>query len=140
MHEFRTTLNWTEEKKGTCSAEGKSSITVATPPEFGGPEGTWSPEELFVGSIASCLMSTFLYFVERMHIALHSYESSATGTMDKTPEGLCFTKVVVRITADVDEKYRKKTEGLKNKLEKYCPVSASVSCPVELVFEISSKA
>jgi organic hydroperoxide reductase OsmC/OhrA len=106
---------------------------VAVPPDFGGPAGVWSPEELFVASVASCLMSTFLYFVERLGIRLRSYSSSAVGFMDKTPDGLRFKVIDVSIAVEVeDESDSRKATELKERLEKYCPISASLGFPVRL--------
>ena len=45
---YRTNVSWIEEKKGFLCSSGKPTIEVATPPEFKGHEGMWTPEELFV--------------------------------------------------------------------------------------------
>ena len=57
---YKTYLRWKEERKGTLSSSGKSDIEVATPPEFRGHPGIWTPEELFIGSVNICIMTTFL--------------------------------------------------------------------------------
>ena len=61
MHTFQTETVWRRERECRVSARENPHLTVATPPEFGGPESVWSPEELFVASVGSCLLSTFLY-------------------------------------------------------------------------------
>jgi organic hydroperoxide reductase OsmC/OhrA len=118
-------------------------LTVATPPEFGGPEGVWSPEELLVASVESCLLSTFLYFADRFQVAFESYSSTSTGRVKKTTQGLRFTGIDVLITVIVpdDEAARRASAlRLEEKLEKYCPVSASLNCPVRLVLEVCRRA
>ncbi len=135
MSTFETTLHWQQDKQAALDARDNPTLTVAAPPEFGGPPATWCPEELFVGSIGSCLMSTFLYFVERFDLHLTRYDSRCQGLLAKTAEGLRFTEVKVRIeTAWADAASREKAEALrlKHKLEKYCPVSASLHCPVSI--------
>ena len=62
---YRTSVRWSQQKKGNISSPGKPEIEVATPPEFKGHEGIWSPEDLFVASVNVCVMSTFLAFAER---------------------------------------------------------------------------
>ena len=101
MYRYGTTLAWRHGKEGDVRTDGKPGIKVATPPEFGGPDGIWSPEELLGASVVSCLMTTFLYFVELLGIRLVSHESNGTGTMEKTPDGLRFTAMDVAIVAKV---------------------------------------
>jgi organic hydroperoxide reductase OsmC/OhrA len=39
-------------------------------PEFKGPEGIWSPEELLVGSVNACVMNTFLAYADAARLAV----------------------------------------------------------------------
>jgi len=137
MYSYETRVTWEEGKQASIHAGDKAILQVAAPPEFGGPEDMWSPEELLVASVGSCLMTTFLYFIELLKIRLVSCESNASGAMEKTPDGLRFTAMDVAIAAKVKSAsdYQKTTE-LKKKLEKYCPVSTSLNFPVRLSLEV----
>jgi organic hydroperoxide reductase OsmC/OhrA len=135
MTTFETELRWKEGKQADLNARDNPLLQVATPPEFGGPARTWCPEELFVASIESCLMSTFLYFAERLDLSLTAYSSTCKGILNKTAKGLRFSGVEVRIDVawEDDESLEKAASlRLKEKLEKYCPVSASLNCPVSI--------
>lgn len=135
MSTFETKLTWKEGKQATVGARDNPALEVATPPEFGGPARTWCPEELFVASVESCLMSTFLYFVDRFHLSLACYSSRSKGILKKTTEGLRFSGVEVWIEAawaDAASLEKADSLRLKEKMEKYCPVSASLSCPVSI--------
>jgi organic hydroperoxide reductase OsmC/OhrA len=91
-----------------------------------------------VAAVDSCLMSTFLFFAEKSGIKVHSYGSTTAGRMDKTPQGLRFTGMDVNITAVVDENTDvDKARRLQSKLEKYCPVSTSLRCPVILYLKVT---
>jgi len=136
---FETTVVWKQGKEGTVRARSHPALAIATPPEFGGPDGVWSPEELFVASVGGCLMSTFLYFAERFNVALEGYSSTSRGSLEKTRDSLRFTGIEVAIRVTVaDEVAREKVAALRLKemLEKYCPVSASLKCPVRLELSI----
>jgi organic hydroperoxide reductase OsmC/OhrA len=140
VHVFETEVVWQRNKECRVSARENPELTVATPPEFGGPEGVWAPEELFVASVGSCILSTFLYFAERFELAFSSYSSTSRGTVEKTPEGLRFTGIDVSIAVTVpSEKAARKAAALRmeEKLEKYCPVSTSLGCPVRLAFGVT---
>jgi organic hydroperoxide reductase OsmC/OhrA len=58
-------------REGELIVEGKPKITVATPPEFKGPEGVISPEDLFVASAAVCLMSTFISMSAKLNLDMY---------------------------------------------------------------------
>ncbi len=103
MFEFTTRTAWRARKECSIHARNNPAVIVATPPEFDGPQDTWSPEELFVASVGSCLMSTFLYFAETGGVEFQLYQSTSRGLMEKTPEGLRFTKIEVDIEIDVDD-------------------------------------
>ena len=140
---FETELRWQKGKQADLSARDNPSLQVATPPEFGGPARTWCPEELFVASIEGCLMSTFLYFAERFGLSLTAYSSASKGILNKTAQGLRFAGVEVRIEAawEDDESLEKAASlHLREKLEKYCPVSASLNCPVSIQIEMRRRA
>lgn len=48
----------------TSSPRPTTFRSSTLPPEFGGPERTWSPEHLFVAAVSSCLMTTFRAIAE----------------------------------------------------------------------------
>jgi len=139
--DFTVTLEWEEGRRGRLSARETPPLPVATPPAFGGPEGVWSAEELFVASVGGCLMSTFLYFADRFDVPLETYASTATGRVEKTPQGLRFTAMEVNIRATLpDEETHRRASGLrlKEKLEKYCPVSTALACPVRITLDLKA--
>lgn len=134
MSQFKTTIKW---KPGTKDAElaseGKPGLTVAPPPEFGGRAGVWTPEDALLGAVQSCLLMTALYFVKQKSIGLKAYESTATGEMKKTPEGLRFQSIEVSICAAVEQEDDiGKIKQAVAQAEKFCPVSAAVSVPINV--------
>jgi organic hydroperoxide reductase OsmC/OhrA len=84
-HYYEVNLLWDSETKGILSSPViPSKIEVATPPEF--PKGIkekWTPEHLFVASVSSCLMSTFLLIAEKSKLEFISFETNAIGTIEK---------------------------------------------------------
>jgi uncharacterized OsmC-like protein len=63
--------------------------------------------------------------------------------MEKTSQGLRFTRIDVSIAVTVSDDEaleRASSLRLKEKLDKYCPVSASLSCPVRFVLEMIPEA
>lgn len=138
MWQYETTVTWKSEKAGELHAGNNPDIAVATPPEFGGPHNQWSPEQLLTGAVATCLMTTALYTLAKAHVDLRSYTSNATGTMDKTHQGLAFTHVHVQIRVAVAkaEDVEKARESIL-RAEKGCPISKALQCPVQLDIKVS---
>ena len=96
VYTYRTAVKWTEQKKGVITCGGKPEIQVATPPEFKGHEGIWSPEDLFVASVNVCVMTTFLAVAERAGLAFLSYESEAEGRLELVEGKFQVTAIVLR--------------------------------------------
>jgi peroxiredoxin-like protein len=128
---YQTVVKWTEQRKGIISCAGKPDIQVATPPEFKGHEGIWSPEDLFVASVNVCVMSTFLAFAERTGLAFSAYESSAEGRLELVGGKFQFTTITIRpsITLKSGDDADKAKE-LIEKAEANCLISNSIKAMV----------
>jgi organic hydroperoxide reductase OsmC/OhrA len=133
QYEYQVDVGWKAEKTGTATSAGLPDLEVATPPDFNGHEGIWAPEHLFVASVASCIMTTFLAIAETSRLSFKSYASSATGTLERVGKGYRFTKVEVTVNLVVeDESIVSRAEKLLEKAEQNCFISASVEAEVEL--------
>lgn len=133
MWQYETTVVWKTGKEGRLHAGGNPEIRVATPPDSGGPRNNWSPEQLLISAVAGCLMTSALYYLEKAGVDLDSYMSNATGTMDKTPEGLAFTRIHVDISITVaDDSHVEKARKATARAEISCPISKALQCPVEV--------
>ena len=128
---FTTELSWSGDKIGIVGAPSLKSLSVSTPPEFGGPEGEWSAEQLFLSSITSCFMSTYLSFVNKMKFENTGFECTATGQVEMVDGKYKFTYIHIYPKAfvgnDVDvERARVALE----KAKKYCLISNSVNAEI----------
>ncbi len=93
---YRTAVKWTGRRMGVASSPGKPDVQVATPPEFKGHEGIWSPEDLFVAAVNVCLMTTFLALAERAGLPLAGYESEAEGRLEMVDGKFQVTAITLR--------------------------------------------
>jgi len=98
---YENTVEWTGSRAGNIQSDGKPALLTASPPEFKGEAGKWSPEDLFVASVNSCIMTTFLAFAFRKKLDFDLYESSSEGILERTDNGYQFTKIFVRPTIRV---------------------------------------
>ncbi|MDZ7771699.1 MAG: OsmC family protein [Balneolaceae bacterium] len=140
QHSYTVDLNWREDRRGTLSSpELNDRIEVATPPEFeGGEPGIWSPEHLFVASVSSCLMTTFLAMAGYARLSYSHLEVHARGTLDKTEEGYMMTEITLYPALTIErERDRDKAVRLLEKAEKNCLISRSVKTRIRLECEVT---
>jgi organic hydroperoxide reductase OsmC/OhrA len=127
---YQTRVEWTGARAGQLHAEGKPSFRVASPPEFKGEAGVWSPEDLFVSSVNVCTMTTFLSFAERAKLALAAYSSGAEGTLELVDGSFRFTRIVIRPILRVPADQVEQARQLMHDAHAKCLVSNSMRCEV----------
>jgi organic hydroperoxide reductase OsmC/OhrA len=130
-YRVRTTL--TSARRGELAASAKPNVVVGSPPEFKGQPDNWSPEELLVGSLNTCLMLTFLTLAQAKGVTPSAYASDAEGLLENVEGKYRITEVTVhpRVTLlrDSDlEPARKAMEGV----EAQCFISNSITAKVTL--------
>ncbi len=129
---FEVTLNWLADTRGILSAkDAEGTIHVATPPEFGGEGKPWSPEHLFLSSISSCYMSTYLLFAKKLGFVIKNFESNAIGQIQLADGKYKFTQIDVFPKIYIaDEAVREKANQAVEKTHKYCLITNSVNAAV----------
>ncbi len=125
---------------GELAAPPRVNIATGAPPQFGGSERVWSPEELLVGAALSCLQSTFVAYAKRANLAIRAWSGRATGTLVKTPDGPRFSVLDLTVelaTAPGDEALAEQTLRT---AERACIVSRALAVPVHLSVTFSERA
>jgi organic hydroperoxide reductase OsmC/OhrA len=131
---YTTSLVWREGLEGVLSSEGKPHIPVSPPPDFRGRAGRWTPESLFIASVETCLLFTFLSLARSRHLEFASYESEAEGLLEQVYGKLVISKVTVRPKITIaSEEEREEAEGIVEVLDDHCFISNSVES--EIVIE-----
>ena len=133
---YKAKTSWTSARRGTLAAAERPNIIVGSPPEFKGGGGVWSPEELLVGSLNTCLMLTFLTLAQARGLTPVGYESEAEGLLENVEGKYRITEVTVRprviLANDTElELARKAMEGV----EAQCFISNSIRSQVKLTPE-----
>jgi len=133
-YRFETFFEQTGESRGEVRLEGKPGLTVTPPPEFGGPPGAWTPEDLFVSAAETCLMMTFAFLVRGKKLSVATYKSRAVGVLSKEREGLRFSRVEIypEVTVNGGPDQVNLARELMRRAEAGCLVARSLSCPVQV--------
>jgi organic hydroperoxide reductase OsmC/OhrA len=93
---YSAAIKLTGKGEGTIESEGKPPIKLSAPVEFGGKSGVWTPEELLLASVNSCLMTTFSYYAFKRNFEFISYESSAEGLIELSEMKYSFSKIIIK--------------------------------------------
>ena len=135
---YETEIEWRGDKNLRLASAELPAISAGAPPEFNGREGIWSPEHLFVASINTCYVLTFLAIAEFSKIAIVSFSSSAKGKLEKVVgSGYQVTEIVVKpkvVIALVDDLGR--ISRIFEKAKENCFVSNSIKSTIKLEPEV----
>ncbi len=71
----------------TSQSEQNSPITCAIPPEFMGPGGGYSPEDLYGLALLNCVLATFKVFAEKSGLTFTEVNGTADITIDRGEGG-----------------------------------------------------
>ncbi len=125
-------------KRGFLKEENLPEIEFSAPPEFGGEEGVWTPEHLFVSSICSCFFMTFVSVAEVMKLEIKDLKCVAQGKLEEK-EGFKkeFVEIILKPFVTIP------SETLKNKVlraikiaEENCLVARSIKAELKVEHEI----
>ena len=133
MFSYHTTTEWKGGDEGLTECGSRPPLTIFPPPEFGGKETEWSPEDLLAASVESCLLLSLKFWVNRGKVDMKTYSSKTRLDMDRTPQGLRFQGCEIEITATVGtEEDIAKLEDAAHKAEGTCPVSNALNFAVKV--------
>ena len=131
---YKTDLIWKSPHRGVLSGTGKPDIGVGSSPDFRGYPDNWSPEDLLVGALNTCLMLTFYALAQSKGVTPVSYQSSVEGLLENVDGRYRITEVtvspsvVLKSQADLEVAQ----ELMQNKVEANCFISNSISGKVKL--------
>ena len=135
---FEVDLNWLADTRGILSAKDTNgTVHVATPPGFGGKGKPWTPEHLFLSSISSCFMTTYLAFARKIRFSISQFECHAIGQIEIINRKYKFTNINLYPKVYIaDETLREKANLAFAKTQKNNLITNSVNATVYYHSEI----
>ena len=82
-HIYKAAASAKPEGEVQVTSPNLADIVTTPPPEFGGPEGTWSPETLLVASVADCFNLTFRSIARASRFEWLELDCRAEGKLEK---------------------------------------------------------
>ena len=141
QHLYKTEVEWTGERHGQLQAPALPKLEVDAPPEFKGHEGVWTPEHLFVASVNSCFMTTFLAIAENSKLEVVKFNADAEGKLEKVEgQGLMITHITLRPTLTVkNSRDAERALRILEKAEKHCLITKSIRTETRLEPQVNSE-
>lgn len=135
---YEVNLEWLSERTGELTAEHLPSLQIGVPPEFGGKEGIWTPEHLYVASVNSCFWATFLSIAHNSKLEFNQFRCSAKGKLEKVEgNGLQITEITLKPKLVLlGESDKEKAVRIIEKAEKNCLISNSIKTIIKLEIEV----
>jgi organic hydroperoxide reductase OsmC/OhrA len=132
-HHYRAAAQAGPENEIATTSPALTPITATAPPEFGGPEGYWSPETLLVASVADCFILTFRAIARASKLEWTDLQCDAEGILERVDRVTRFTRFNLRAVLVVPTGTRQeKCLRLMNKSEQNCLVTRSLNAEVHL--------
>ncbi|MFW6197814.1 MAG: OsmC family protein [Myxococcota bacterium] len=133
-HTYRVSLSGRDPQKGcgVLDSDQAPQIVSGPPPQFEGTDTWWSPEQLLLGALATCQMTTFFAIARHKKLEVNDFECHTEGLLDKTADGLRFTSLTIRMDIDMAAPDCDKVERVVQATKKHCIVSNTLSVPVQV--------
>jgi peroxiredoxin-like protein len=134
---YENNVTWKSARRGVVRAAGKPDLEVSSPPEFKGEAGIWTPEDLFVGALNTCILMTFVAIATQKGLEFASYQCRAEGKLEFVEGKYRFTEVklypqiAVKSAADVE-----RAKEILESAHANCFISNSISSAVTLTPEV----
>jgi peroxiredoxin-like protein len=128
-HKHRVVAWWSSGQTGLAKSDSApNAIHFAAPPQFGGLEGRWTPEDLFISAVASCYTTTFHAIADSSKFDYNDLEVEAEGIVKKTGTGYAFAEIVLRPSLTIpNEDSRERAVTLLQRARELCLVSRALA-------------
>jgi organic hydroperoxide reductase OsmC/OhrA len=128
-HKFRVVAWWSSERTGIAKSDSApNAIQFTAPATFGGIEGRWTPEDLLLGSVASCYTTTFQAVAAYLKFDYKDLEVEVEGLVSKGNPGFGFQTIVIRPKLTIaDEAGRQDGVDVLRQAETLCLVSRALA-------------
>jgi len=136
-HLYVASASAANEGRVVVTGEGLPDLETASPPQFDGPLGVWSPETLFSAAVADCFILTFRAIARASKFEWKSLQCRAEGVLERPEKATYFTTFNVHAVLHAPEGTKVElAERLLEKAEDLCLITASLKSEVVLTTEI----
>lgn len=100
-HRYSATISRTFASRARVEAPPRPSLNGGPSSELDGDASAWAPEHLLLSSLGLCMLTTFEAFAARDGIEVLAWSATVNGTVERSPEGLMFSSIVLCIDLEL---------------------------------------
>jgi organic hydroperoxide reductase OsmC/OhrA len=131
--EYNIRLLWDEESGGEAYIRNFPPLQFDMPTDFGGKSRFPCPDELFFSAIGGCLVTTFLYFKNRLELNLLGLRVSVQGTVDSVGlKGYRIKNIKTALSIEVDAEETVKAEKCAELAKEFCHLTRSLELGISI--------
>jgi organic hydroperoxide reductase OsmC/OhrA len=137
--QYTVSLDRSRGREGSVVAGDRPAIQTAPPGDFpAGNDERWSPEHLFLGSLETCTMLSFLAHAEHNGVPVRGYTAQIEGTVMRRAEDGRYAFVLIRHRPRVvvPAGQRDAARAIVGKAERDCFISASTNAEIQVDWDI----
>lgn len=112
------------------TAPPRAPIAAGPPPQFGGSDDVWSPEELLIGAALECLWTTFEAYARRDRLEVRGWSGHAIGVLDRSAGVPAFTSITLTVDLLVPPGDEVRAKDLLEVAEDRCIIARALRVPV----------
>ena len=107
-HKYHALAWWTSGQTGLVKSDSApNAIHFSAPPQFGGLEGRWTPEDLLLAALAGCFVTTFRVIAGYSKFEYIDLHVEAEGAVGKAESGYSFSEITLRPTLTIHDEEKR---------------------------------
>ena len=136
-HHYLTSASGGTEGSVVVGGEGLPDLDTQGPPQFGGPEGVWSPETMLSAAVANCFILSFRAIARASKFEWTSLECNVDGILDRPERAIFFVGFNIHAVLNVpDDSRLEMAQRLLEKAESICLITVSLKSETVLTTDI----
>ena len=136
-HHYLASASGGNEGSVVVSGESLPPLDTQSPPQFGGPEGVWSPEVMLSATVANCFILSFRAIARASKFEWTALECDVDGVLDRPERTTFFTAFNIHAVLHVPAGAKvEMAQRLLEKSEHICLITASLKSDITLTTDI----
>jgi len=133
---FQVEVNWDGSTGGEVKFAKHPSLRFDIPESFGGRGAGYCPEELFLASIAACLVNTFAYLRPKLRLKAKSLRVEALDYVMFKDGGYRVSEVRLKVKIEVEKGQAELARRCLGLAEEYCHITRSIKPCIPVYVEV----
>lgn len=122
--------------EGVLTSGSRAPIAAGPPPQFGGSDRVWSPEELLVASVLECLWTTFDAYARHEGLPVGGWAGRGSGVLEKGKPVPMFSTIALEIELTVAAVDEERARRLLATAEQRCIITNALKAPVTVAITV----